>query len=194
MRGLGAGRAARLAGGVIVALALGGCATLSEEECQGGDWQAIGRADGAAGAPAEQFERHRKACARHGIEPQEPAWRAGHAAGLAEFCTPRGGYVAGRDSKGAKQLCVGAPKEQEFLQALRRGEEISRMRRDLDQLRQNLRDLEMAVISGDYNDYDVTQARMRIGAMQGELRSREWELDRLDAEYAAEYGAPRIRR
>jgi len=189
MRRLGA-RAVALA----AALALGGCATLSEQECRSGDWTAVGRADGAAGALPEQLERHQKACARHGIEPQEPAWRAGYQAGLAEFCTPKGGYLAGRDGQGSRQACAGAPKEQEFLQALRRGQEVNAMRRDVDQLRQNVRDLEMAVLSGDYNDYEVTQARMRIGAMQGELRSREWELERLDADYCVEYGAPRLRR
>lgn len=193
MRGLGVGTATRLAGGFILALAVGGCATLSGQECQSGDWQAIGRADGAAGAPLEQFERHQKACARHGVEPQESAWRAGHAAGLTEFCTPRGGYLAGRDGRGSKELCTGTPKEPEFLQALRRGQEINRMRRDLDDLRRKVRDLEMAALSGEYDDYEVTQVRLRIGALEGELRSREWELDRLDADYAAEYGAPPLR-
>lgn len=189
MRGLGARPFALLA-----ALALGGCATLSEQECRSGDWTAVGRADGAAGAQPGQLERHRKACASHGIEPQEAAWREGYAAGLAEFCTPKGGYLAGRDGHGSRQACAGAPREQEFLQALRRGQEVNAMRRDVDELRQNVRDLEMAVLSGDYDDYEATQARMRIGAMQGELRSREWELERLDSDYCVEYGAPRLRR
>jgi hypothetical protein len=51
----------------------------------------------------------------------------------------------------------------------------------------------MAVLSGEYNDYDTTQARMRIGQLEGEVRSREWELERLDAQYAAEYDAPPLR-
>jgi hypothetical protein len=193
MRGLTLRSAARRVGGVIAMLALAGCATLSEQECRSGDWDAVGREDGAAGAKADQFERHRKACARHAIEPQEAAWRAGYARGLEEFCTPKGGYLAGRDGRGHKELCVGKPQETAFLQALRRGREIDALRKDLDELRRRARDLEVAVLSGEYNDYDTTQARMRIGQLDGELRSREWELERLDADYAAEYGAPRLK-
>lgn len=187
-------RAAALAGGVIAVLALGGCATLSEQECRSGDWEAVGHEDGVAGAQPDQIDRHRKACERHGVAPQEAAWRAGYARGLEEFCTPRGGYIAGRDGQGHKEACAGKPQEAAFLQALRRGREINEMRRDLDELRRRIRDLEMAVLSGEYsNEYDATQARMRIGEIEGELRSREWELERLDADYAAEYGAPRLR-
>lgn len=193
MRGLERRTAALLVGGCLAVLALAGCATLSGQECRSGDWEAVGREDGVAGAPPDQLERHRKACAAHAVEPQESAWRAGYARGLEEFCTPKGGYVAGRDGHGRKEACAGKPGEAAFLQALRRGQEINALRRDLAELRRRVRDLEMAVLTGEYNDYDATQARLRAGQLEGELRSREWELERLDADYAKEYGAPRLR-
>jgi hypothetical protein len=185
--------AMRRACGLVAALALVGCATLSEKECRAGDWEAVGREDGAAGALPDQIDKHRKACARHDLAPQEAQWRAGYAGGLEEFCTPKGGYVAGRDGRGHKEACAGKPQEPQFLQALRRGREINEMRRDLDELRRRARDIEMAILSGEYNDYEATQARLRVGELDGELRSREWELERLDARYAEEYGAPRLK-
>jgi hypothetical protein len=192
MRGLTSRTAALLAGG-IAALALAGCATMSEQDCRSADWEAVGREDGVAGAKPDQLEGHRKACARHGVEPQEAAWRAGYAAGLEEFCTAKGGYLAGRDVHGHRDACAGKPREAAFLEAFRRGQEIHAMRRDLAELRQRARDLEMAVLSGTYDEYEATQARMQAGALQGEIRSREWEIERLDANYAKEYGAPPLR-
>jgi hypothetical protein len=185
MRGLGAHGAALLA-----ALALAGCATLSEQECRAADWDAIGRADGANGEPAGRFDGHRKACARHGVEPQEAAWRAGYAKGLEGFCTPSGGYVAGRDGRAHRQACAGQPHEEKFLQAHRHGQEVNALRRKVTAMRQNLRDVEMKLLGGDYNDSEAAQIRSGMTELEASLRIREWELQRFDEDYAKEYGAP----
>lgn len=186
MRGLGAVRALA----VLAAMAAAGCASLSGKECRGGDWDAIGRADGARGARADEIERHQKACARHAVPVNEEAWRAGYAKGLEAFCTPAGGYVAARSGASHNDVCFGLPEEDKFLAAFRNGQEVRTLLREIADLRQRMRDREMAALSGDYNDYEASQLRMRAAELEGALRRRQWEVDRLDKRYSIEHGAP----
>ena len=43
---------------VLAALAAGGCASMSSEECALSDWSAIGFEDGASGYTTERFSSH----------------------------------------------------------------------------------------------------------------------------------------
>lgn len=185
MRGLGAARALA----VIVALAATGCASLSEKECRSGDWEAIGSADGARGARADEVERHRKACARHDAAVDEEAWRAGYARGLEAFCTPAGGYVAARAGERHDNVCFGMTGEERFMAAFRDGEEVHKLLREMRDLRQRMRDYQMAALSGDYDDYDASQMRMRAAEVENALRRKQWQAETLDKRYAAEHGA-----
>jgi hypothetical protein len=172
-------------------LALAGCATLSEKECRRGDWDAIGREDGARGLPAAELERHRTACGKHDITPDASAWHAGHEQGLATFCTPRGGYLAGRGGETYRDVCPAA-KEAAFLAAHRRGREVAERMREVRELRQQLRDLEAAALQNDGRPEDRTQMRFRAEEIGQRLRIKEWDLERLDRRYAREFGAPEL--
>jgi hypothetical protein len=173
-------------------LALAGCATLSEKECRG-DWEAIGRADGARGLPADELERHRTACGKHDITPDAAAWRAGREQGLVTFCTPRGGYLAGRGGETYRDVCPAA-KEAAFLAAHRRGREVAELIREVRVLRQRRDDYEAAALQqhDDGRPEDRTQLRFRAEEAGQRLRIREWELERLDRRYAREFGAPEL--
>src|SRR5690348_16465332 len=97
---------------------------MSEKECKTGDWEAIGQADGARGAPGDMIERHRKACERHDVQPVEAAWRAGYAKGLETYCTPTGGYTSARDGNGHNNVCFGLPGEDKFMAAFNDGKVV----------------------------------------------------------------------
>lgn len=175
---------------VALAAALGGCASLSKSECRAGDWNAIGRADGERGLPATEIDRHRDACKDHDVTPDAARYRAGHAQGLATFCTPRGGYVAGRKGDGNARACPDTAKG--FSEAYRRGREVYVVLRDVQDLRRSLDDLQAAAMAGDYAPEDRTQMRFRTDDIERRLRLREWELERLDRQYAREFGAPEL--
>ena len=82
---------------VLVALALGACASSSMDkaECTAADWKAIGYEDGTRGYKTNAFAKYRKACASHGIVANFDVYRAGHAEGIAEYCQPQNGYRLG---------------------------------------------------------------------------------------------------
>ena len=69
----------------LVLLALGGCATMSSDECAMSDWTAVGYEDGSRGYTTERFSSHRKACAKHGITADFTAYQSGRNQGLVEF-------------------------------------------------------------------------------------------------------------
>ena len=182
------------AGALIVtalALAAGACASLSEKQCRSGDWAAIGRADGARGLPAGEIEKHREACAAHGVKPDAARYRAGHEQGLAVYCTPRGGYLAGRRGDAYGDVCPAASAGK-FRAAFERGREVARVLRDVKDLRRSLDELEISAMSGDYSPEDRTQLRFRADELNQRLRMREWDLERLDRKYASEFNAPEL--
>ena len=48
---------------------LSGCAIQGINECHYADWRTIGYEDGAHGINASRINKHRNACAKHGIAP-----------------------------------------------------------------------------------------------------------------------------
>ncbi len=189
MRGLGAIRAL-LAAGLIAVLAAPGCASMSEQDCRAGDWEAVGRADGERGARGNAIERHQKACARHEVAVSEDAWRAGYAKGLEAFCSPKGGYAAARNGQLHHDVCFGFEQEPKFLEAFGHGKDVHRLLSEVREIRRLKRDFDMAALSGDYNDYEMDDMRRRAATLESELQRREWQLDKLDKEYSAKYGVP----
>ncbi len=93
---------------LLALVALAACASLSEEACRAGDWQGIGRADGAAGRPEAHLARHAEACAEVGVVPDPVRWRAGRAEGLALYCTPQNAYAAGARGARLNPVCPAA--------------------------------------------------------------------------------------
>jgi len=81
----------------ILALAIipAGCATYSKEECSSGDWDKIGRQDGADGRSPDKFDLHVKACKLDGSGDNRNAYMAGREKGLASYCTDARGYREG---------------------------------------------------------------------------------------------------
>jgi hypothetical protein len=178
------------AAALLAALALGACATMDEQACRGADWEALGHAEGARGAPARQIDAQRKACAGHGVTLQEGPWRAGYARGIEEFCTPRGGYLAGRSgSRVDAELCAGKLQAEAFKSALAEGKEIATLVSELRTLRSALQEYEMAVLANERGS-DRAQLEQRMAAIRDAIGVREWEVDRRDGEYSATYGVP----
>lgn len=86
-------------------LALGSCATMSEEECLAGDWTGRGYADGAEGLAMSRLGEHAEACAKHGVVPDDASYRAGWSQGVETYCTWQNGFRVGREGRGYAGVC-----------------------------------------------------------------------------------------
>ena len=121
----------------VLALSAAGCATMNKSECRTADWQMIGYEDGAVGRELGYIGNHRKACAEHGVKPNMARYRAGHAEGIAAFCTERNGFQQGRAGRAYNGVCPAASEER-FLVAWETGRELHQLDAELRRLRQDL--------------------------------------------------------
>jgi len=119
---------------LLAAAALGGCASLSEKDCRGGNWQAIGQRDGADGWPASRLGAHAEACAEHRVSPDAAAWERGRQLGLQGYCQALVGRTKGAEAAPYRNVCTGAA-EVRFL----RGYEVGRQIHELKQLQDSQR-------------------------------------------------------
>jgi hypothetical protein len=147
-------------------LVLGGCASMSAEECAVSDWHTIGFEDGSQGQPADRVGDHRRACAEHGIAPDFAAYRAGREEGLQLFCQPSRGFDLGARGGHYNGVCA-ANLEPPFLDAYRSGAQLYTLQSN------------------------VSSATSRINARESELQRtrdliREKEAQLIDSEATTE--------
>ncbi|EIJ41773.1 Protein of unknown function (DUF2799) [Beggiatoa alba B18LD] len=100
----------------VVLWQLSGCASLSQEECQQGDWRNIGYNDGAQGYQAERFSEHQKACSEYKIRPDFSLYKQGHDNGIVSYCRPNNGYDVGQRLNSYEGVCP-SHLENAFLEA-----------------------------------------------------------------------------
>lgn len=163
---------------LVGALGLGGCASLSESECQNANWHIIGYEDGAAGRPAARLGEHREACSDYGISPDLQAYRRGRDEGLREFCQPRRAYQLGRNGGAYPHACTGEL-EQGLLAAYRDGRELHELESEIGSIRRTLQRKE-----NELRHIEQTQASHQAeivrpdtsGSRRVQLLSETWDL------------------
>lgn len=102
-------------------LALGSCATISEDQCLAGAWGEVGLKDGRAGHREDRLASHAETCAKFGVVPDEPVYFAARQEGLRTYCVPANGFSVGRSGSTYEGVCP-ATVEGAFLAAYRDGQ------------------------------------------------------------------------
>ncbi len=103
-----------------LAIGVGSCATMSEEQCLAGDWSGQGFSDGAAGYAMSRLGEHAEACGRHGVVPDDDAYRSGWNEGVLRYCTIENGFRVGAQGGGYAGVCP-AEVERDFVVAYEDG-------------------------------------------------------------------------
>ncbi len=136
---------------------LGGCASMTPEECLSADWYQQGVHDGGRGRPLSLIEEHREACAKVGVDVDTARYRAGREEGLRTYCTPSVGFEEGRRGNYYSNVCP-PQVERAFLDAYRRGQRIHEAQRRVDSLQSDLNSKQYAL---DRAKDDDSRARIR---------------------------------
>ncbi len=152
-------------------LILVGCATLNQEECMKGDWRQLGVKDGVNGETASRIEEHRKACAEHGIRPDERMYMAGHAEGLREYCRIDNAFQSGLKGKQYKGVCSGDI-DARFSRYNRAAYAVYKTRKEIESKNSSISSKQSRLESRKTSDKDRVHIR-------GEIRRLESDLDRL---------------
>lgn len=184
-------------------LLVGGCASMSEEECLVADWHALGYEDGAAGQPVAQLGERRQACAEYGVRPNTDAYRAGRSEGLRLYCTDQRGFRLGRSGRTYNGVCP-ADLEPPFLHAYEAGRDIYRAQAAVDEISRAIRDRarEREHLLDDITDMsarlvsdeatrdervellaDIARLKDRHSELGVEIEDLEYELSMREAEY-----------
>lgn len=93
---------------LLAVLGLAGCSSISPQECQVGDWFAIGKTDGQQGVASTKFRSYQKECAEHGLSSDFKAYEQGHAQGVMLYCTYDAGRELGQSGGAYNKVCAGA--------------------------------------------------------------------------------------
>jgi len=104
-------------------LLIGGCATMSAEDCSSADWQTIGLADGTAGQTLAKADRRANDCAKHGVAMDRSAYDSGRDQGLGHYCVEGNAYQLGERGQSYNGVCANH-NEVDFLAAYEKGREL----------------------------------------------------------------------
>lgn len=85
----------------------GGCAVISEDECQAGLWFERGIEDGARGRSQATVYEIAQKCHEYNVRVDTEAWMRGHEEGVEQYCTPENGFVQGRNGRDYQGVCTG---------------------------------------------------------------------------------------
>jgi len=91
--------------GVVVVGILGGCATMTPEECRQANWEEVGFNDAESGHEITRSADHREACAEAGVTVDFNAYREGYALGLPYYCTATQGFETADHGGGYASQC-----------------------------------------------------------------------------------------
>lgn len=159
---------------IFISFILGGCETMSRDECASADWRQTGYKDGGDGRPRSRIEEHARACAQAGIGVDRMAYFSGYDQGLRYYCTPANGLRVGREGRSYADVCPPdlAPG---FLEPYRYGREIYQTRSRIDALERNRRDREQKLQKSQSDD-ERRRYRSELSDIDRNLRR---ERDRL---------------
>lgn len=178
----------KIIGASIVLVLMGGCASMSSEECMATDWTAIGYEDGSRGYTSDRFANHRKACAKHGITADFGSYQAGREQGLVEFCQPARGFSVGSSGGRYYGVCP-VNLESGFLDAYNTGQRLYTLRRNVDyanssieRKRNEIEAVEERILQAEAALIDRETTTERRIILLAELKDLSEDMGRLEAE------------
>lgn len=163
---------------LISAALLAGCASgAGAPQCAGADWTALGLADGRAGARPKLFEQRREACAAEGVTADFSAYKIARDEGLQFYCSPAGGFAAGKSGAEYEDVCDGAD-ELSFLESFALGERLHMLTENKEEA---VRAYETAIADLDQHNYLLVVSEKRYA--KPSISNEDRELERQDAEF-----------
>lgn len=165
------------------ALMLGGCATMSPDECRTADWYLIGELDARSGRTAAHFANRDRACLEAGYPADQQSWREGWEQGLSVFCTAPQGFRFGREGSRYEPICPAAL-EPDFLVGYDLGRQMYVLGDRIDSLRSEIQAVDTsireAVGNGSLGEQELADLQRQRELMVGQARDAELRLAELN--------------
>ncbi len=174
---------------IIIICTLGftvGCASISKEECEVGDWAAIGEKDGAKGVKSKKFYSYVKECKEFGITADKKAYDKGYNNGVKTFCTPSNGYDLGSKGRSNPNVC---PKGMSaaFAAAHKKGmriydvkSQIKKKESKIESINDQIAKMQDEMVSGRLTGPQVAMKSIKVDKLRQEQKLVEKEKESLD--------------
>ncbi len=93
-------------GGAVLLLV--SCETISEQDCQAGNWADIGYKDGVKGKSRAKIADYVQTCSEYGAEVDRQTYLQSYDTGLTYYCTYDNGFERGRNGSSYNTVCGGS--------------------------------------------------------------------------------------
>ncbi|MFK8032423.1 MAG: DUF2799 domain-containing protein [Gammaproteobacteria bacterium] len=155
-------------------LLLGGCASMSADECRTADWRTVGFEDGQNGSPGRLGD-YRKDCAKAGIAPDLDEYELGRAEGVRRYCTPAKGYDVGKSGGSHYGVCP-SDLEVAFSEAFKDGRILYRLTAEVNQIESRISDVYRDI---DYDEEEIRELERQLVEEPGDRANRQRLLDEI---------------
>lgn len=174
----------RFLGCFVVFMLLGGCATMSVEECKVARWGEVGLRDGLSGQPLSKLNDLSQSCAEAKVAVDTPAYLQGRDQGLITYCRLDNATRLGLNGQSYYGACP-ASIDGEFRRRFNVGHDVYSSRQQLQSLESRRSGLEKKLRDA-ANDADRKKARDELSDLdyrtrraRDQARDAEWAMDRL---------------
>jgi len=167
----------------LLLIFLTGCATLSQQDCQRGNWFGVGLQDGRTGAANDRLHDHQKACSEYGIALNDTQYLAGREQGLKEYCRIENAFKEGLDGHDYHHVCppaidaVFSRYHSAALAAHKERAELDRIDSELSSKENNLSDKKLSDKDRDRIRNDIRQLSRNRDRTRDDLYYHERQLD-----------------
>jgi len=168
-----------LVGSILVigaGVLLPACASISEEECQAGNWADLGYRDGVNGKARDRIADYVQTCGKYGAElglrVDRPAYLTSYEEGLTHYCTYDKGFERGNNGSSYNTVCEG-PMAVDFRAGYDEGYIEYELRQKYNQYESDIVDAENELndVKGRLNDPDITpEEKTRLTKKKKRLR------------------------
>lgn len=155
-------------------LLLGGCASMSEDQCRNANWEEVGFQDGLRGRSAQRLVAYREDCGKIGVKPDDGRWRIGHLRAIPIYCSPDNAVRAGVEGWAYEGIC---PPEIEagFLNRYRAGRMVYEARQHVARIDSDIRSVDSELRRSDVSAQrrrDLERRRIHLISEQNHLRTQ----------------------
>lgn len=160
---------------LLGALVLASCATLSQEQCEAGDWRAIGFNDGADGRPADRLSSHIEACSEYGVPVDNALYQSGRVEGLRVYCRLDNAERTGTSGERYYGVCEGALGVA-FARIHAAGNDIYQMEAELNSIDSEIDSKLAQLRRGDLSQEEIARVTREITFLQSDRRMLEFRI------------------
>ncbi|MFY9260185.1 MAG: DUF2799 domain-containing protein [Gallionella sp.] len=164
----------------IICLVLSGCATLNEKECRSANWYQLGIRDGQSGDTEGLLDKHREACKKYAVQPEENQYFSGRKEGLKEYCRYNNAFRLGLDGVSYKGTCP-IDVDMKFRRYNDAALEISRINRQINEVNGKIakEERELAKADNRKDRRELAALNNKRDRLRNDLFIQQREVDRL---------------